>query len=318
MLKECLASVFRETSDLSLEVIVVDNASNDDSMQIVTAAYPQIHWLQMDYNSGFARANNAGIRASKGDTVLLLNSDTIILNRAVSGCYERLANSEYIAAGVQLLNSDNSPQISGNFFMPGSLNNLLPLPVTGGVIKMLGTVLKVQKPHVPDAVDEQEVDWINGAFLMVKKDAIVKAALMDEDFFLYAEEAEWCYRLKKVGKLSIFGQFKVIHLQGETSNTAFGSAGTGYYNLYDRKGLQIMLSNFVRIRKQNGIGWFLFHLAVYTLNIPVHLIFAIVKSLFTFSMHELHRVMHFTRNMGKVWSLAPKIISNKPYFYKIL
>ena len=67
---------------------------------------------------------------------------------------------------------------------------------------------------------------------MVKREAIDKAGLMDEDFFLYAEESEWCGRLRKVGRICLFGELNVIHLQGETINQAFGSDGKGYYNLF--------------------------------------------------------------------------------------
>ncbi|HUQ67217.1 MAG TPA: glycosyltransferase family 2 protein, partial [Flavitalea sp.] len=266
---DCIRSVFAQRADIPFEIIIVDNASGDDSQNFITTSFPSVKWIQMTYNAGFARANNEGIRNSSGDSVLLLNSDTIIVDNAVNDCYKTFSASSYVACGVQLLNPNGSPQISGNYFMKGSLNNLLPLPVIGPFIKSIGNILKVKKPHVPDADRPVEVDWINGAYLMVKKSVISQAGLLDEDFFLYAEEAEWCYRLKKAGKLIIYGQFKVMHLQGESSSVAFTSNSQGYSDLYDKKGLQIMLSNFVRVRKQYGAGWFIFHLIIYTLNIPV-------------------------------------------------
>jgi GT2 family glycosyltransferase len=219
-----------------------------------------------------------------------------------------------------LLNEDRSPQISGNYFMTGSLNNLLPLPYIGNCIKWLGNVAKVKKPNVPDAQTEIEVDWINGAFLMVKKAAIDQVGMMDEDFFLYAEETEWCSRLRKVGKLCIYGQYHVVHLQGATSNVAFGSSGQGYYNLYDRKGLQIMLSNFVRIRKHMGVGWFLFHLVMYSMAILVFFLGGFFELLFRLRspLGEMRRVSKFAANVITLWRFAPRIIANKPYFYKVL
>ena len=93
-----------------------------------------------------------------------------------------------MACGVQLLNVDRTPQISGNYAMKGGLNYLLPLPFIGNILKFFATILKVKKPNIPEAKDVVEVDWINGVFLMVKKQAIDIAGLMDEDFFLYAEE----------------------------------------------------------------------------------------------------------------------------------
>lgn len=319
LLADCLKTVYEQTTGVQFEVIVVDNASGDNSEEFIRSRYPTVRWINMSYNSGFARANNEGIRNSTGDTVLLLNSDTLVVNRAIADCYMSFSDSNYIACGVQLLNADRSPQISGNYFMTGGLNNLLPLPYLGGIVKWLGDVAGIKKPHVPDADKEIEVDWINGAYLMVKKNAIERAGLMDEDFFLYAEEAEWCYRLKKQGRLVIYGQNKVIHLQGETSNTAFTSSGKGYSNLYDRKGLQIMLSNFVRIRKQNGVLWFLFHLLIYTLNIFFFLIVLILRTvLLMVRKNEFVRFRNYTVNVLRIWKYLIIILSGRRYFYKVL
>ncbi len=320
LLIDCLATVYGQDNTLSMEVIIVDNASGDNSRELVTNAFPEVKWIQMSYNAGFARANNEGIRQSTGDVVLLLNSDTLNVDNAIDNCYQQFTASEYVACGVQLLNADGSPQISGNYFMKGGLNYLLPLPYLGNFIKWLGNLVKVEKPNLPDANALVEVDWINGAFLMVKKTSIAKVGLLDEDFFLYAEEAEWCSRLRKIGKLCIYGQFKVIHLQGESANEAFGSSGKGYYNLYDRKGLQIMLSNFVRIRKQFGIWWFLVQLSLYTFTIPLFFIFSLIVNTFSFRnpFANFKMAARFTGNVARIWRFLPVILSTKPYFYKVL
>lgn len=320
LLADCLRTVYEQTVRISFEVIVVDNFSDDDSERQLTKIFPNIRWIQMKYNAGFARANNAGIRASTGNAVLLLNPDTLITDGAIENCYFSLLSSAYVAAGVQLLNPDNTPQISGNYAMRGGLNYLLPLPYLGNFIKRIGNTFKVSKPNVPNASDTVEVDWINGAFLMVKRTAIEKAGLLDEDFFLYAEEAEWCSRLKRTGRLCIFGQYKVIHLQGETANQAFGSQGKGYYNLYDKKGLQIMVSNFVRIRKEFGVGWFLFDLAVYFAEIfifPLGLLLDVIVSGGN-AGYRWRQVAQYVKNVLKLVWLSPRILANRPYFYKVL
>lgn len=320
LLIDCLGTIYQNTSHDLAEIIVVDNASGDNSKELVLTRFPEIQWIQMTYNAGFARANNEGIRHAKGEAVLLLNSDTLIEDRAIEKCYRRFMVSDYIACGVQLLNADRSPQISGNYFMKGGLNYLLPLPYLGRLVKWLGYRMKIQKPNVPEVTGIAEVDWINGAYLMVKKEAIQKAGLLDEDFFLYSEEAEWCSRLKKQGKLCIFGQINIIHLQGETANETFGSSGKGYYNLFDRKGLQIMLSNFVRIRKQFGIGWYLLQLIFYTIDIPVFFICSFAEHIVRFQnpFHDFPRAIRFTGNVARLWTYLPVILANKPYFYKVL
>lgn len=316
---DCLRTVHHETHGIDYEIIVVDNASGDDSESRILAAFPGTRWIQLDYNAGFARANNEGIRQSGASAVLLLNSDTLIEEGAIGQCCQQFLASGYVACGVQLLNTDRTPQISGNYFMKGGLNYLLPLPFLGNWIKDAGMLFKVAKPNVPDAKELTEVDWINGAFLMVKRSAIEKVGLMDEDFFLYAEEAEWCSRLRRLGKLCIYGQYHVIHLQGASANETFSSTGKGYYNLYDRKGLQIMLSNFVRIRKQFGVGWFLVQLVCYILEIPVFFVGMLLSRLSRRSSHySFAQFRHYCGNVGRVMAKSGIIIRNKPYFYKVL
>ena len=155
---------------------------------------------------------------------------------------------------------------------------------------------------------------------MVRKSALVKSGLMDEDFFLYAEEAEWCYRLRKIGKICLYGQLHIVHLQGETANEVFDSAGKGYYNLYNQKGLQIMLSNFVRIRKQSGIFWFLVNLLCYTMEIPIFLVGVIMSRLLfgQKAKYSIDEFIQFAKNLGTVWGLSITIMKNRPYFYKVL
>lgn len=315
---DCLESAYAQNSTFNFEIIIVDNHSEDGSKEKITSLFPKITWIEMSYNSGFARANNEGIRKSNGEIVLLLNSDTIIKNNGIENCYNNFVSSNYVACGVQLLNKDGSAQISGNYIMKGGLNYLLPLPFLGDVLKAFAGLFGVKKPHVPNAATVEEVDWINGAFLMVKRKAIQKAGLLDEDFFLYAEEAEWCSRLRKVGKLCIYGDIKVIHLQGETSGEIFESEDKGYKNLFDKKGLQIMLSNLLRIRKEFGIAWFIIILLFYVLEIPVFFIGTLLSQLFSSKKYSFSQAKSYSENILKILELSPKIISNKPYFYKVL
>lgn len=317
---DCLQTVFDPAVAGKMEVIIVDNASEDDSETLIKSKFPQVKWVQMGYNSGFARANNAGIRESNGDIVLLLNPDTLNEANAIDKCYARLSESEYIAAGVQLLNADRTPQISGNYFMKGGLNHLMALPYLGRFIRWVGLRFKVKKTNVPEAEGRVEVDWINGAFLMVKKTAARKAGLLDEDFFLYSEEIEWCSRLRKAGKMFIDGDLHVVHLEGGTANKAFGSESRGYYRLHDRKGLQIMLSALVRIRKQYGENWFILHLLAYLFTIPVYFLAVLLKTIFFIpgSLKEWAMWRGFAANTWYVTKLAPTILGNRPYFYKVL
>ncbi len=320
LILDCLRTVYSSTHNISFEVIIVDNDSKDNSKELILSSFSGAKWIDMNYNSGFARANNEGIRQSKGDIVLLLNADMIVRDNAIGHCHQLFLTSNYVACGVQLLNADSTPQISGNYVMKGGLNYLLPLPYLGSFIKKLGTLFKVSKPNVPDSDSTIEVDWISGAFLMVKKPAIEKAGLMDEDFFLYAEEAEWCSRLKKTGSLCIFGKCKVIHLQGEIAVETFGSADKAYSNLFDRKGLQIMLSNLLRIRKQFGVAWFLFILFFYVIDVPIFFIGLIIAKIFVGrkSVYSFKQFKGYCKNIGEIIKKMFIIMRNKPHFYKVL
>jgi GT2 family glycosyltransferase len=316
LILDALQSFLPDTA-IDPEIIIVNNSTDQAPLQQIKASYPQVKLIQMPYNAGFARANNEGIRQAGGGVVLLLNPDTLAPKQAIDQCFTQFISTDYIACGVQLLNPDLTPQISGNFFMAGGLNNLLPLPVLGSFLKWLGNLTGVKKPNITDSNSRVKVDWINGAFLMVKKTAIEKAGLLDEDFFLYAEEIEWCSRLRKQGELCLFGAIKVIHLQGETANQQFGSSGKGYYNLYDKKGLQIMVSNFLRIRKQFGVDWFIFHLLIYLFEIPLLCIGGLIGLLQKRPAISIAMCKGYLRNLGKLFSLSSRIISKTPYFYKM-
>src|SRR5215218_9072917 len=161
LLINCIKSIHQFNSELTKEIIVVDNNSSDDSKERILSMFPDILWIQMNYNAGFARANNKGIGYSKGDTILLLNPDILFEDDSASQCYKRLQQSAHIGAGVQLFNADMTPQITGSYFIKGGINHLLPLPVFGKLFKWLGTQLKVKKTNVPEAKGEVEVDWIN-------------------------------------------------------------------------------------------------------------------------------------------------------------
>jgi GT2 family glycosyltransferase len=215
LLLDCIRSVERSGVD-DAEIIVVDNDSEDDTEILLKQHFPEVRFHQMGYNAGFARANNAGIRMANGMICLLLNSDTIVKGNAINNSFRKLDTApDHVACGVQLLNADGSPQISGNYNMRGGVNILLPLPYIGKMLKSVASMFRVRKPHVPNATGMVDVDWINGAYLMVKRSAIENAGLLDEDFFLYAEEAEWCGRLARYGKLCVYGDEHVIHLQGQ-------------------------------------------------------------------------------------------------------
>ena len=124
----CLNSAMQFSSSASFEWIIVDNNSATNEKDVLISKFPFIKWIDMGYNAGFARANNAGILEAKGEVILLLNPDTIVIDDCINECLKRFINDAAIACSVQLKDLDNHPQITGNYFMKGGLNQLLPLP----------------------------------------------------------------------------------------------------------------------------------------------------------------------------------------------
>ena len=319
LIVESLQTIYRFNRPSDFEIIVVDNQSNDNSKIIVTNAFPGVKWIDMPYNAGFARANNAGMKAAQGDYFLLLNPDTLCIDNSINQCLLRLSASDFRSAGVQLLDAKHKPQISGSFFVKGGLNHLLPIPYWGNFIRWMGYQSKTKVPGVQQAKAIEEVDWISGAFLMVKRSAVEKAGMFDEDFFLYGEEVEWCSRLRKQGKLAIFGDLKIVHLEGASINKSQNIEEKGYYNLYDKKGLQLMVSNHLRVRKQYGVMWFLILLLNYTFGVFVFFVAGTVHCLLSLKnpFQLWKKVAAFGANVWRVWRLSPTIIRNKPHFYKM-
>ncbi|MEJ7587322.1 MAG: glycosyltransferase family 2 protein [Ferruginibacter sp.] len=317
----CIESIYQQTAAHSFEIILVDNDSKDNCAELVLTKYPEVRFIGLRYNAGFARANNAGIEISKGQYILILNTDTIILDGAIDKSVMLLCNRpDAVGCGVQLLNVDYTTQISGAHIIKGGLNTLLPLPYLGRLIRWLGYQFKSTVPSVQTISNVIEVDWIVGAYILVKSAVLKKSGLMDNDFFMYAEEIEWCGRLRKHGKLLLFGEARVIHIGGGTSS--------GYYstseiengkNLWDKKGRQIIVSTMLRIRKQFGIFWFLFISGVYVFEIVVFFIFLFFDNIFNMgkSTYKWTNFLGYSNNIGVLLSYFFRMARNKPFFYKV-
>jgi GT2 family glycosyltransferase len=321
LVMDCIQSIIQQTTAGTYEIIVVDNDSKDEAKEKILNVFPEVKWLQLDYNAGFARANNAGMKIAKGDHYLILNADTIILDKAINKSIALLKNySGAVGCGIQLLNTDGTTQISGAHFIKGGLNTLLPLPYLGRLIRYLGYKFKSTVPSVQHVQQDIEVDWVVGAYMLVKSDVINKSGMFDEDFFMYAEEIEWCARLRKQGKLVLFSEPKIIHIGGGTSGDYYNTEESeNGKNLWNLKGRQIMVSNMVRIRKQFGVGWFLLIVATYFFEIPVFAFCLLFDKFINGSKAKFKwkNVKDYIANVAVLMKYFFTILSNKRYFYKV-
>jgi hypothetical protein len=214
LLRNCLRSIYTTVSDLALEVLVVDNASTDGSQAMVEAEFPLVRLVRNAENVGFARANNQAIRLSRGRHVLLLNSDAVLLDgtvRAMIGVLER--DPRVGIVGAQLLNPDGSFQASFADFPSVSGELLL-------ATRLARYVYSPSYPNYPPERSQQPrtCDWVSGACLMARVGAIAQVGALDETYFMYSEETDWCYRMRQAGWLIYYQPAaKVVHWNGQSS-----------------------------------------------------------------------------------------------------
>jgi len=210
LLLQCLESLCQMVKGTEMEVFVVDNGSTDGSVVAAKAKFPEVTFIQNQTNLGFARANNQALGLAKGKYLLLLNPDTQVKEGAVERLISFMdAHPEAGGAGAQLLNSDGSKQNSiANF--PSLATELLNK-------RLLRWLFPKAYPGKERNYREPiEVDSVIGACMIVRREAIGQVGLLDEDYFLFLEETDWCYRMKKAGwKIYHVPQAQIYHFQGK-------------------------------------------------------------------------------------------------------
>ncbi|HMB69017.1 MAG TPA: glycosyltransferase, partial [bacterium] len=198
LLRRCLATISESGTSRPYEVIVVDNASSDGSPQMVEREFPQARVLANGENCGYSRAVNQAIREARGRYVLVLNPDIEVIPGAIDVLAAHLdAHSETGIAGGKLLNPDGTLQYSCRTFY--TFSTLLHRRTPVGKLFPNSRVVRDHLMMDWDHESEREVDWMLGACLMVRTDAIRDVGLMDERFFMYFEDVDWCYRMKQHG-----------------------------------------------------------------------------------------------------------------------
>jgi GT2 family glycosyltransferase len=227
LLDDCLSSLFisLKKSNVSHEVIVVDNASNDGTRKMLSSKYSNVITILNSENVGFGKANNQGIKKAKGEYILLLNSDTISFPSSIATLFEFAQKHPSAFIGPKLLNVDRTPQTScGPFFT---------LPVVIAALFFKGDVLGITR-WSPTTV--KRVDWVSGACIIAKRSSFLDGLLFDENMFMYMEEVDLLMRARKKGYTTLFYPgSEIVHLgSGSSTNKRKGPV----LNIY--KGLGIM------------------------------------------------------------------------------
>lgn len=247
LLAACLRSIDAHQGNLTVEVIVVDSASQDGTVRMVQTDFPHVNLLAQSENVGFPRGNNIGLAAASGDYLLLLNPDTEIIGPALQTMVSYLADRPQVGmVGPELRNSDGSHQSSRRRF---------PTLLTG---IFESTWLQPYAPkrlldhyYMNDTDNKATIaaDWVNGACMMTRRDVYERVGGMDPGYFMYSEELDWCRRVKDAGFQTIYlPSAQVLHHQGKSSEQAvthrhinFNRAKLRYFRKYHGRAATALL-----------------------------------------------------------------------------
>jgi GT2 family glycosyltransferase len=225
-LENCLASLHQPAPAIAHDITVVDNASTDGAADAAAAGWPGVRVIRLTENRGFAAGSNEGIRATNGALVLLLNSDTIVPAGAIDALAARLcAHASAAIAGPRLIDVNGRPEISfGRMISPlGELRQ-----------KTIGRLYAANLSRVQSWVErhtreERFVDWVSGACLLVRRADAEAVGLLDERYFLYTEDVDFCAAVRARGRKVLYAPAaEFIHLRGQSRASAHGSMNDAY------------------------------------------------------------------------------------------
>jgi len=256
LVEQCIKKILVLDLRLNYEIIVVDNASGDGCIEMVKEKFlttplnnrfanltGQIKTIETKNNKGYAAGNNLGIKAASGKYILILNPDIIVLDKAIEKMYQFMkSHRECGLCGPKLINPDGSVQLSCRKFP----NWKIPI-YRRTILGRFNFAKKSLKKFLMEDWDHKEirtVDWILGAAIMTRKSAIDKIGLLDERFFLYFEDVDWCRRFWKAGyKVFYIANAEMVHRHQRISAK--------------ESGLKSLLSRATRIHLVSGIKYFL-------------------------------------------------------------
>jgi GT2 family glycosyltransferase len=214
----CLESLVAHAPAMDHEVVIVDNASPDGTAAAVRARWPMMRVIEAGGNLGFAAANNIGIRAGSGEFVLLLNPDTAVTPNALDRLAEALeARPDAAAAGPRLVDANGHAELSFG-------------PMIGPLAELRQKRRQRDRAYVEAATRvAADVDWVSGACLLVRRDDAEAVGLLDERYFMYTEDVDFCAALRARGRQVIFVPgAEVIHLRGASRQSASVATEAAY------------------------------------------------------------------------------------------
>lgn len=220
LVENCISSIKKYVHGVTYEIIVSDNGSADGSVEMLRND-PDVILIENNANLGFAVANNIGLRVAKGRYLLLLNSDTVLHEEGLVSCFKKMEEDQKIGLlGCRLLNADGSLQLSCARF-PDLLTPVFRKLFFEKIIsrlfkrKMQFSSIYSEEQHLSDF----NPDWLIGAFMLVKREAFDQVGGLDEAYFMYSEDMDWCYRFRQAGwEIHYLASTRVTHFGGGSSD----------------------------------------------------------------------------------------------------
>ncbi len=259
LLQRCMDALRLAARGLSLQVVLVDNASQDGSPALIRRDFPELTLIESGGNLGFGRANNLALPHCRGRHILLLNTDAFVEEATVIEAVRCLDGDTKVGVvGVRLMGDDGLQQPSCRYF-PTPLNLFLQKT---GLDRWFSGVRGVDDPHWNPAVTA-DCDWVPGCFLLTRRSIVEAIGLFDPRFFLYSEEVDLCRRIKAAGwKIRYLAGVRAVHIGGESAKSE-GEISTAGRQL---PALQIE-SQLLYFRKHHGV-----------LGIALHLLFECIAA----------------------------------------
>lgn len=209
-LADCIQSLMENEKDLNLDICVVDNASNDNSVKQAKKIFPNVHYLINTKNVGFTKANNQALKLVKNEYILILNPDTKVLPGTLKFMIKFMDDNPKVGAATCKV------ELAGGS-LDWSSHRGFPTPAAAFFYYFLGSD-KYYHLSNRDMEKVHEVDGITGAFFLTRKSVLDKVGLFDEDYFMYAEDLDLCFRIKQADyKIMFVPDVKVIHHKGISS-----------------------------------------------------------------------------------------------------
>jgi N-acetylglucosaminyl-diphospho-decaprenol L-rhamnosyltransferase len=255
---ESLDSLFNSVGDFELEVFVIDNASKDNSVELISTKFPDITLIENKENVGFGRANNQALSLVKGDYILLLNTDAFVAADTLQKSINYMqSNPRCGILGARLLSRNGEQQPSCRYF-PTPFN----LFVERVGLRYLLPQIKLVDDVNFNAELTQSCDWVPGCYYMVRKQVVNDVGLFDPLYFLYSEEVDHCFAVKKAGWDVVYlADINVIHIGGESAKSV------GTISMVSRQVPQLQIeSELLYFRKNHGVSGMLSHILLSNLT----------------------------------------------------